>query len=88
MVVISEILSLISEVPLGKYKIQIALILRQAMLIKGILFNMEVWSDVKDSDIKLLENVDEFLIRSLFKAHSKTSIEFLHTETGTVPINL
>ena len=56
------------------------------MLINGILHNSEAWSDVKDSDVKLLEDVDEHLIRSIFKAHSKTPLEFLHLETGTVPI--
>ena len=83
---VSEILSLMSEIPLGRYKSHVALILRQAMLINGMLFNSEAWSDVKDADIKQLEDVDEFLLRSIFKAHSKTSLEFLHLETGTVPI--
>ena len=56
------------------------------MLINGMLSSSEAWSDVKDGDIKLLEDVDEFLLRSLFKAHSKTPLEFLHLETGTVPL--
>ena len=30
--------------------------------------------------------MDGFLLRSIFKAHSKTCIEFLHLETGTKPI--
>ena len=85
--IVSEILSILSEVPLGKYKIQIALILRQAMLINEILHNSEAWSDLKLDDVKLLEDVDEFLLRSIFKSHSKTSIEFLHLETGTKPIS-
>ena len=84
--IVSEILSILSEVPLGKYKIQIALILRQAMLINGILHNSEAWSDIKLEDIKMLEDVDEYLLRSIFKAHSKTPLEFLHLETGTKPI--
>ena len=84
--IVSEILSILDEVPLGKFKVQIGLIPRQALLLNGILHNSEVWSDLKLSDIKLLEDVDEHLLRSLFKAQSKTSIEFLHLETGTKPI--
>ena len=72
--IVAEILSIISEVPLGKFKIKIALVLRQAMLLNGILHNSEVWSDLKLNEVKLLEEVDEFLIRSIFKAHSKTCI--------------
>ena len=45
-----------------------------------------VWSHLKLNEVKLLEEVDEFLIRSVFKAHSKTCIEFLYLETGTKPI--
>ena len=43
--IVSEILSILSEVPLGKFKKQIALILRQAMFLNGILHNSEVWAD-------------------------------------------
>ena len=39
--IVSDILWLISEVPLGKFKSKIALILRQAMLINGIVYNSE-----------------------------------------------
>jgi hypothetical protein len=59
-------------------------ILRQAKLLNGILHNSEVWSNLKSEDIKM----DEFLHRSIFKAHSKTFIEFLHLETGTKPIRI
>ena len=83
---VSEILSILSEIPLGKHKIQIALILRQAMLLNGMLYSSEAWSDVKKRDEKQLEEVDEYLLRSIFKAHRKTPLEFLHLETGTVPI--
>ena len=76
---VSEILSILSEIPLGKYKIQIALILRQAMLINGMLYSTEAWSDFQDA-------VDEYLLRSIFKAHRKTPLEFLYLETGTTPI--
>ena len=82
----AEILSILSEVPLGKFKIQVALILRQAMFLNGILHNSEVWSDLKLEDVKMLEQVDNYLLRSMFNAHSKTPIEFLHLETGTKPI--
>ena len=55
--IVSIILSILDEVPLGKFKVQIGLILRQAMLLNGILHNSEVWSDLELSGIKLLEDV-------------------------------
>ena len=39
----SQILAILSEVPLGKFKIQMGLHLRQAMLINGMLYNSESW---------------------------------------------
>ena len=82
----AEILAILSEVPLGKYKMEIGLQLRQAMLINGILFNSEAWHDIREEEVKLLESVDEYLIRSLIKAHSKTPLEFLYLEVGALPI--
>ena len=41
--IVSQIKAILSEVPLGKYKTQMGLHLRQAMLINGILFNSEAW---------------------------------------------
>ena len=42
--VVAEILAIIDEIPLGKYKMEIGLKLRQAMLLNGILFNSEAKS--------------------------------------------
>ena len=84
--IVSEILALIDQVPLGKYRIEMGLKLRQAMLINGILFNSEVWHGVTDDHVKALEKVDEHLLRSLLQCHAKTPLEFLFLETGSVPI--
>ena len=84
--IVSEILALNDQVPLGKYRIEMGLKLRQAMLINGILFNSEVWYGVTDDHVKALEKVDEHLLRSLLQCHAKTPLEFLFLETGSVPI--
>ena len=60
--------------------------LRQAMLINGILYNSEAWHNLNKSHIDMLEEVDSYFLRSLFKSHSKTSTAFLHLETATWPI--
>lgn len=84
--IMSEILSIINEIPLGKYKVEVALRLREAMLINGILFNSEAWHGVTAAQIAKLEKIDEDLLRGILKAHRKTPSEFLHLETGTLPI--
>ena len=84
--IVAEILAILEDIPLGKYKMEIGLKLRQAMLLNGVLYNSEAWHGVTDSDIKLLETIDEHLLRSLVNGHAKTPIEFLYLEAGAVPI--
>ena len=84
--VVAEILAIIKDIPLGQYKIEIGLKLRQAMLLNMLLFNSEAWHDVTDAEIKILETVDEHLLRALVNGHSKTPLEFLYLESGATPI--
>ena len=78
--IVSEILAILREVPLGSHKMEIGLMLRQAMLINGILHA------VTEEDIKGLEKVDEHLLRSIVNGHAKTPLEFIYLETGALPI--
>lgn len=84
--IVSEILAILSEIPLGAYKLEMGLKLRQAMLLNGVLFNSEAWHSVSNDDINLLEKLDESLLRSLLQNHPKCPIEFLYLETGSISI--
>ena len=84
--IVSEIQAIIKEVPLGKYKLDIGLKLRQAMLINGMLYNNAAWHSVNDEDIVALEKVDEMLLRFLLNSHSKAPLECLYLESGAIPI--
>ena len=46
----------------------------------------EAWHNINEAELKMLESVDEHLLRSLVEAHSKTPLEFLYLEAGAVPI--
>ena len=59
---VAEILAIINEIPLGQYKMEIGLKLREAMLINGMLFNSEAWHGVIDTELQILEVVDEHLL--------------------------
>ena len=39
-----------------------------------------------NTKIQILELIDSALLKGILKAHSKTPTEFLHLETGTVPL--
>ena len=86
--IISEITAITDDIPLGQWRIQAALMLRQAMLVNGTMFNSECWQGrTVSKDINVLSKPDEAMHRSLVNAHSKTPLEFLHMEFGTVPLN-
>jgi hypothetical protein len=84
--IVAEILAILEDIPLGKYKMEIGLMLRQAMLLNGIIYNSEAWHSLTEKDTKTLEAVDEHLLRSLVEGHYKVPKEFLFLETGTIPI--
>ena len=59
--------------------------LREAMLLKGILFHIEAWHGITLKKIKSLETIDYYLLRNIHKAHRKTQKEFLYLKTRSLP---
>ena len=84
---VNKIISILEEIPLGPFRIPAGLKLREAMLINGILFNSEVWYDVKEDEVNKLKSVDDYLLRKILGAPSKTPKEALYLETGCVPLD-
>ena len=84
--ILSNILAIVDEVPLGHWKVDAGLNLRQAMLLNGVLFNSEAWHNVSHNDLSLLEKVDEALLRGLLNGHAKIPLEALFLETYSIPI--
>ena len=83
---IANILAILDQIPLGHWRIQAGLELRQAMFLNAILCNSEAWQGIVDSDLVALERADEVLLRGIVNAHSKAPIESLYLETGSLPI--
>ena len=79
-------MSILTEIPLGRHKMDTAMKLREVMLINGILYNSEAWHGVTQKNIKTLQSIDEDFLRRIMKAHGKTPTEFLYLETGALPI--
>ena len=54
--IVAEFTSIIEEIPFGKYRLEVAMKLREAILIYGILYNNEAWHEFTDKKkiIKLL----------------------------------
>ena len=84
--IVSQIMAMLKELPLGSLRVKVGLILREAWLVNGILFNSEVWGNPTKEDMRKLEVVDHFLLRSILSSHAKVPIEHLYLETGALPI--
>ena len=84
--IVGQIFALLKDLPVGHFRVQIGLELRQAWLINSTLFNSEVWHSVQDSDIAHFVAIDQYLLRGLVKAHAKVPLEHLYLETAALPI--
>ena len=83
---ISQIKSMMTEISLGRFCIQIGLILRDSIFLSKILLNSEVWHSLTKYQVEELEKVDRILLRHTLNAHSKTPIEWLYADTGKLDI--
>ena len=83
---VTYILSILKELPLGHWRVEAGLRLREALFINGTLFNSEAWQGIQDKDIEGLEKVDETLLKGILGAHTNIPKEALFLETGTIPL--
>ena len=83
---ISEIRALLSDMPFGHRRVEVGLMLRNAMFVNGILCNSEAWHSISKKHIDQFEVMDRSLLKFIIKAHAKVQNEFLYLETGAIPI--
>jgi hypothetical protein len=83
---VAQIMAMLNDISLGEHYFEVAMLLREAIFINGILTSIEVSYGLTKANIKSLENVDKILLRKFLAAHSKTPIEALYLELGCLPI--
>ena len=83
----SVIRAILEDIPLGIYRIQVGLELRNALFVNSVLFNCETWHSLSDADIKDIVLIDHQLIRYICQAQAKTPVEFLYLETGSISLS-
>ena len=83
----NKIITMLERMPGGPYHFEIAVILRNALLISSILSNSEVWYGLTKLEIEQLEQIDEMWIRNLFDLSRNVPKDLLYLEVGLVPIS-
>ena len=77
-------ISILKEVSL----VEVKLIMRESILLSKMLLSAESWYTPFEYQIEKLEEVDLTFYRKLLNYHSKTGLEFLFGDSGTIPIKI
>ena len=77
---------MLEGIQFGQYYFEVALILRNSLLISSLLFNSESWYNITAAEISLLESADVQLLRRILKVPKSTPKEMLYLEYGCVPL--
>ena len=86
--IMSSIFNLLDQISLGSFYFEISVILRESMFLNGILTNIDVWHNVKKSEIDELEELDRSLLKKILKVPMTTPNESLYLELGILPIGI
>ena len=84
--IVTDIMDILNTVSFGANYFQIAIVLREARLINGMLTNCEIWYGLQKGEIEQLEEVDKLLLRRILQAPYSACIESLYLELGITPI--
>ena len=62
--IVSRIMTLLEGIPFGKFYFEIAIILRNSLLVSSLLSNSEAWYNVTNAELDYLETVDLMLLKT------------------------
>ena len=83
--IISRIMTILEGIPFGHFYFEVALMLRNSLLVSSMLLNTEAWYNLTKPELNLLETIDIQFLRSILKAPKCTPKEMLFLELGVVP---
>ena len=83
---VNKIMTTLQTRPYGKHTYKAAKLMREAMLLGGMLNNAESWININQKDIKALEKPDIMLQRKLLSESGNPSICFMNLELGILPV--
>ena len=86
--IVSNLMDILKSISFGNRYFEIAVALREAYLVNGILTSSEVWYGMSNQEENELEAVDKILLRRILKAPDSTCIESLYLELGLIPLHI
>ena len=86
--IITQILNFLERISFGPYLFEIAVMLRESMLVNGTMTNSEVWYNVTESEVAELENLDKLFFRKILGVPGSTPNEAYCLEFGVLPLGV
>ena len=86
--IVSQIFNILVNTCFGPHFFNIAMLLRESMLVNDITNNAEVWNNLTESEIGEFENVDKLFSRKLLGVPKSTPIESFYLELGAIPVGI
>ena len=83
---INQIMSMLNLTSLGHFYFEIALILRDTILISKLEFNSEIWYNVSKKQIEKLQQIDETYLRKIFDVTKTAPKVGIYIDCGKMPV--
>ena len=83
--IITRILTILEGIPFGQFYFEVAMMLRNSLLVSSMLVNTEAWYKITKAELNLLESIDVQFLKSVLKAPKCTPTEMLYLELGCIP---
>ena len=74
----SKILEILESLCLGPYFFNIGIMLRNAVLVNGMIFNAEAWYNISHTDVEKLESIDKLLLCKMLQVPKTTPKEAMY----------
>ena len=84
--IVIQLSSILKSISLGPFYFNVALILRDAMLVNSILVNCESWNFITKKQIESFESTDVDFMSNCFSSSSKTARDAYYIETGRLKL--
>lgn len=83
---VNKIMNSLRERPYGRHAYKAAKLMREGMLLGGLLTNCESWINVTEADLAKLEAPDTMLQKKLLTISGNPSKAFMYLELGVIPV--
>ena len=85
--ILNDIFNILEQVTFGEHYFQIALLLRESLLVNSVLYNSSVWYNLTQKDINELSYLDKVFYSRLYSIPMTAPSESFYLENGALDFN-